>query len=132
MPVTIKRNTDWMGSDTLMTVKVNGEKIAKVGNNQKIELDIPNGSVELSVSQIGSKSNTIEVEHGETVEITINKWSQRIFFLFNFGLAINLIFIHELPQKYTFLIGLIIVFLLSSLFANSFIIQTLDNKRTAD
>lgn len=87
MPVTIKRHTEWMGTGSLMTVKVNGEKVAKVGNNQKIKIDIPDGSVQLSVSQMGSKSNTIEVEDGEMVEIIDNLWSQRIFILFNFSLA---------------------------------------------
>lgn len=132
MSIIIKRNTDWMGSGTFMTVKVNGEKVAKVGNNQKIELDIPDDSVQLSVSQMGSKSNTIKVEHGETIEITTNKWSQRIFILFNFGLAASQIFVHELPKKYIIFAAIVIIGLLSYLFVDSFILKTLDNKRTVN
>lgn len=64
-----------------IVIKINGKKVDKVKTEQQIEVDIPNDSVRLQVSQSGIRSNELEVSDGERIEITTPKWSSLILFL---------------------------------------------------
>lgn len=76
MSIIIKRNTGWVGSGSLITVKINGEKVAKIAHNQEIEIAIPEYGPKVSVSQSGAKSNEVKVSSNKTIEITSTKWAK--------------------------------------------------------
>lgn len=76
MSITIKRNTGWIGSISKIKIKLNGEKIASVTNNQQIEVELPNNKAFIKAIQLGVKSNEIEVQDGDILEITTTKWNK--------------------------------------------------------
>lgn len=81
MSVSIKRNTGWFGSGSAIVVKINGEKVTKVANEQQIEVFFTEDKAELLVPQTSGKSNVVEVSDGETVEITSTRWAKVNLFL---------------------------------------------------
>ena len=81
MAITIVRRTGIIGMAGTIAIKINGKKVDKVKTEQQIEVDIPNDSVRLQVSQSGIRSNELEVSDGEKIEITTPIWSSLIIFL---------------------------------------------------
>lgn len=67
MSVKIKRNTGWVGQFPNFNIIINGEKVEEVGNNDTIQIEIPDEEATLQVSQWGIKSNEIIVNDGEKV-----------------------------------------------------------------
>lgn len=124
MSVTIKRNTDWVGRSINVAIKLNDEKIAKIGYNQEIKLDIPNESAQLKVSQQGTKSNIVEVKDGDVVEITTSKWTYVIVLLPAF-LVMLPIFSFNMFLR---LISIIFLSIISIFFIKGFNLEILDNK----
>src|SRR5690554_2557291 len=70
MSITIKRNTGWQGMGTRIQILVNGEKVASVSGKQQVEIELPDNKAHLKVTQTGIKSNEIEVQDGDIIEIT--------------------------------------------------------------
>ncbi len=89
MSIIIKRNTGWIGSLTKVQIKLNGEKVVSVKENQQVEVELPNDKTYIKATQFGTKSNEIEVKDGDILEITTTKWYRMsipitiIVFLFN-------------------------------------------------
>ena len=127
MSVTIKRNTDWVGRSINVAIKLNDEKITKIGYNQEIKLDIPNESAQLKVSQQGTKSNIVEVKDGDVVEITTSKWTYVIVLLPAF-LVMLPIFSFNMFLR---LISIIFLSIISIFFIKGFNLEILDNKRSS-
>lgn len=123
MSVTIKRNTDWVGRSINVAIKLNNEKIAKIGHNQELKLDIPNEGAQLKVSQQGTKSNTVEVKDGDVVEITTSKWTYLIIFLPAF-LVMLPVFSFNMFLRFIFII---ILLMISIFFIKGFNLKILDN-----
>ncbi|WP_192988464.1 hypothetical protein [Carnobacterium mobile] len=126
MSVTIKRNTDWVGRSINVAIKLNDEKIAKIGYNQELKLDIPNESAQLKVSQQGTKSNIVEVKDGDVVEITTSKWAYLIVLLPAF-LVMLPIFSFNMFLR---LISIIFLSIISIFFIKGFNLEILDNRRS--
>jgi len=98
MSVTIKRKTGLSGVASKMSIKVNGEKVTKIANEEVVDIDIDAESTLLRVTQFGTRSNQIEVKDGDVVEINTTK-IYYIIFLFPF---ISLIVSNSLQdQPYT-------------------------------
>lgn len=98
MSVTIKRNSGWLGSLSEVTVLLNGEKVAKIANNQMLDLSVQNNDIDLQVTQYGFKSNKITVTNGTVVEIKPTKGSYILYcvdilliMLINLNIIFNLI-----------------------------------------
>lgn len=83
MSVTIKRKTGLLGVASKMSIKVNGEKVTKIANEEVVDIDIDAESTLLRVTQFGTRSNQIEVKDGDVVEINTTK-IYYIIFLFPF------------------------------------------------
>ena len=83
MSVTIKRKTGLSGVASKMSIKVNGEKVTKIANEEVVDIDIDAESILLRVTQFGTRSNQIEVKDGDVVEINTTK-IYYIIFLFPF------------------------------------------------
>ena len=79
MSITIRRNTGWMAKYSIIRVKLNGEKVASIQQDKQLEIETPKGKTNLKVSQFLAKSNTIEIEDGDIVEITQATFSKIAF-----------------------------------------------------
>lgn len=82
MTITIKRKTTWQGSGSNIQIKINRTKTASIANNQHLEVELPQDTAKLKVSQGGIKSNEIDVKSGDIVEIISTGWFQLSFPLF--------------------------------------------------
>ncbi|MEG0496682.1 MAG: hypothetical protein RR541_01660 [Carnobacterium sp.] len=132
MTVTIKRNTGWLGKGSRISLKLNGEKVLKIADSQKIELTIQNDRAHLQVTQFGSKSNGIEITNGDTVEITSAKMSYIIYYsILTFVLVMNLsasLTSLTFTVYMTFLIFGLIILIGSFFLVNIYNLKILDNK----
>lgn len=78
MSVTIIRRTGWLGMGARIAIAVNGEKKARIGFRENLQLSLPTETAVLSVSQFGAKSNSVEVKDGDTVELRTSIWTKAI------------------------------------------------------
>lgn len=98
MSISIKRNTGLIGSGIAMAVKVNGKKVTKIPQDQQIELEIPGNKATVRVSQLGIKSNEVEIKNGEKLEVTTRNWIKTSIILFFVALLlVNIIL--DLPYR---------------------------------
>lgn len=79
MSITIKRNTGWQGIGSQIQIMVNEEKVVSVSDKQQVEVEIPDNKAYLKVKQTGIKSNEIEVQDGDIIEITQTRWLRMSF-----------------------------------------------------
>lgn len=81
MAITIKRNTGWIGGTTDIQIRLNGEKAARVMENQTVEVELLGDKAYIKATQFGIKSNEIEVKDGDVLEITTKRWSKMSFYI---------------------------------------------------
>lgn len=81
MAVTIVRRTGIIGMAGTISIEINGDKVDQVEAEQQVEIALPSHKAQLKVSQFGTRSNVLEINDGETIEITTPKLSNLIFFL---------------------------------------------------
>ncbi|MEK4947651.1 hypothetical protein [Carnobacterium sp. FSL W8-0810] len=129
MSITVVRRTGLIGTILKMTIKINGERVAKIANGQKLEMVIPNNVVQICVTQSGVKSNTIEVKDGERVQIKSNKWSNRIYVLYYIIFITGLFTSNSLYKSIALLVILLLGFILLFI-VNAFQLTILDDETT--
>ncbi|AGY82083.1 MULTISPECIES: hypothetical protein [Carnobacterium] len=129
MSITVVRRTGLIGTILKMTIKINGERVAKIANGQKLEMSIPNNVVQICVTQSGVKSNTIEVKDGERVQIKSNKWSNRIYVLYYIIFITGLFTSNSLYKSIALLVILLLGFILLFI-VNAFQLTILDDETT--
>ncbi|MCM3511541.1 hypothetical protein [Carnobacterium inhibens] len=129
MSITVVRRTGLIGTILKMTIKINGERVAKIANGQKLEMAIPNNVVQICVTQSGVKSNTIEVKDGERVQIKSNKWSNRIYVLYYIIFITGLFTSNSLYKSIALLVILLSGFILLFI-VNAFQLTILDDETT--
>lgn len=127
MSITVVRRTGLIGTILKMTIKINGERVAKIANGQKLEMSIPNNVVQICVTQSGVKSNTIEVKDGERVQIKSNKWSNRIYVLYYIIFITGLFTSNSLYKSIALLVILLLGFILLFI-VNAFQLTILDDE----
>ena len=127
MSITVVRRTGLIGTILKMTIKINGERVAKIANGQKLEMVIPNNVVQICVTQSGVKSNTIEVKDGERVQIKSNKWSNRIYVLYYIIFITGLFTSNSLYKSIALLVILLLGFILLFI-VNAFQLTILDDE----
>lgn len=127
MSITVVRRTGLIGTILKITIKINGERVAKIANGQKLELSIPNSAVQLCVTQSGVKSNTIEVKDGERVQIQSNKWSNRIYTLYYIIFVFGLFTSNLLYKSIALLVITLLSFMLLFI-VNAFQLTVLDDQ----
>ncbi|MDN6731158.1 MAG: hypothetical protein L0L39_03140 [Atopostipes suicloacalis] len=115
----IKRSTGISGSLASTKIYVDNQLAAKIKENQRIDLELPNGEAKIYVSQFGNHSNELVVKDGQVLEITNSFWFYFNFiFLFTAMIFINIF----IPFNYR-IIGYILPLTLSialSHFKNGF------------
>ncbi len=79
----VKRNTGFSGALNTMKIYIDGQEVAKIKQNQQIELELKAEEVILSVTQFGSHSNELLVKDGQVVEINNASWLP-IYYVFVF------------------------------------------------
>lgn len=109
MSITIKRNTGWIGYASKIHIKVNGEKVASVMNNQHIDIELPDGKASLKVTQDGVHSNEIEAQDEDILEIIQTRWYQISFPLFIIVLFLTIVLKNYIPNlKYMLMIQIFV------------------------
>ena len=129
MSITVVRRTGLIGTILKMTIKINGERVAKIANGQKLKMSIPNSVVQICVTQSGVKSNTIEVKDGERVQIKTNKWSNRIYVLYYIIFITGISASNPLYKSIALLVIILLSFILFFI-VNAFQLTVLDDKTT--
>lgn len=124
MSITVKRNTGWLGMGANLIIKINGEKTTKIWHEETKNITIPDDTVQLKVSQFGTKSNEIEVRSGDTVEITSTKGSYLLWFSF----FIMPMFITAFANSFMVFIFIYILLAVIIFLMNSFNLTVLDNE----
>jgi hypothetical protein len=125
MTVTINRKTGWSGSNSTISIKLNGEKVKKIKHNQEVNLAIQNDSAHLKGGGFGAKSNKIEVKDGDVVEITTTKWGY-ISYYFYLVFLIIMFFIIEVYSELLIIIPTLLF--ISFLLINTYHLNILDDK----
>ena len=129
MSITVVRRTGLIGTILKMTIKINGERVAKIANGQKLEMSIPNNVVQICVTQSGVKSNTIEVKDGERVQIKSNKWSNRIYVLYYIIFITGIFTSNPLYKSIALIVITLLCFILLFI-VNAFQLTILDDETT--
>lgn len=127
--ITIKRNTGWIGRALDIQIKINGEKVARVMENQHIEVEIPDEKAYIRATQLGIKSNEIEVKDDDTIEITATWWN-RTGFIFSLFILLLMNLIPNREYRISFIIIVSVLYIISTFLFNGFYLNVLieDNK----
>lgn len=76
MSIRLTRRTGWGGSALRFSVFLDGEKVDKIVEGETKEIELPRERSVLKVTQLGSRSNQLEVKEGQKVEITTKVWAR--------------------------------------------------------
>ncbi|UJF16482.1 hypothetical protein LZ578_05095 [Jeotgalibaca sp. MA1X17-3] len=119
MSITIIRNTNWIGSASPITIKIDNEVVGKVQPGEQVEIDLLNNHGTMTVSQSWAKSSKMNVNDGETIEITSTRES--ILFRFFPSIAILLtLFIPTISNRSTALVIIFVIYFISAFFIKLF------------
>lgn len=128
MAINILRQTGSIGRNSEVTIKIDGIKVAKVNEGQEIVVELPSNKARLTVSQPGgAKSNEIEANDGETIEITSTKWMKLSLFLPLPTLFLTN-FISNTTYKIVSLVTIVVLFVAGAFLMNYFHLEVLDKK----
>lgn len=125
MAVTVIRNTNWAGMASPVIIKVDNEVVGKVQAGQQVEIDILNDQASMSVSQSWAKSSNINVENGDTIEITSTRESI-LFRLFPYIAIFLTFFIFNNSNQLIVYIIIMIVYFINSLFIKLFRLKKIE------
>lgn len=127
MAITIKRKTSWIGTGSAVTLKVNGNNAGKIANHEEMQVEIPEKSATLHVSQFGGKSQKIRVEDGDKIELTTTKMSVTLYYLFFICLYVAGFSISNFGHKVVSVGGLFLIFSTSYFFVDQFQLKVMDD-----
>lgn len=69
MSVRLKRDTGMVGVMGNLSVKMNGEKVEKIKNQEILNIDIPDEGATIQLSQLGAKTQEQLVREGDRLEV---------------------------------------------------------------
>lgn len=72
--ITIKRQTGFIGMGLGMSIKVDDEKVGRISERDTQELAISGDKATIKVTQLGIKSNALEVSGGEHLILETRPW----------------------------------------------------------
>lgn len=126
MAVKIKRKTGFAGSGSPLTIKVNGEKVGRIGHNQEIVLnDIENNDV-LQVSQFLSKSKEIKLKGEETIQIFTPKLASLATILAIVAIPLISLFVPNDTLSFTLFIVVLAFIIVFTLVKPLFQVEVID------
>ncbi|HLR91903.1 MAG TPA: hypothetical protein VK048_02485 [Atopostipes sp.] len=118
MAVMIKRDTGIFGTMSDFQVIVNGEKVETIKNGDIIELELDQPKAVIQFSQLGIKTNELQVKDGESIELFTQSWT--IYSVF--ALSLLLVWVRSFNIR-SIMYAVIAVYLLAVLFKDGFIYQ---------
>src|SRR5690625_4375694 len=118
MAVMIKRDTGIFGTMSDFQVIVNGEKVETIKNGDIIELELNQPKAVIQFSQLGIKTNELQVKDGESIELFTQSWT--IYSVF--ALSLLLVWVRSFNIR-SIMYAVIAVYLLAVLFKDGFIYQ---------
>lgn len=124
MAITIKRNTGWIGGATDLQIRLNGEKAAKVMENQTVEVEFPGNKAYIKATQFGTKSNEIEVKDGDILEITTKRWRKMSFYIIIVAFVLTS-FILDPTYRIAVFIPLLVLSTISTFLIDGFYIKVI-------
>lgn len=123
--IMVRRNTGSRGIFGSVNININGEKVGKIKEGERMVVDLPEDNSHLKVTQSGIKSKEVEVSSGDIVEITTTSINRISWVLFLLVLAI----LGMILQNRTYFIGVIIaisVYIISIFFMEGFHLKVTD------
>jgi len=129
MSVTVKRNTGWVGSGSKLRLRLNGRETASINEGRMVELELPPTRATLSATQLGVKSNRLEVESGDIVEVTSRGWLRYAWIIMLAIPIIGLFTDLKLSVNIGIIVALGFLFILSLRFIDGFRLRKLKHDR---
>ncbi|MGP6140205.1 hypothetical protein [Jeotgalibaca sp. A127] len=107
MSVKITRKTGWIGLLVSVKIRINGDKVARINDNQTIEMELPTEEAMIQVTQQGFRSNKLQVKKGDKLMIQMRKSAKIIYLLMSFTPLLSILFLSG--YEHQFLIGLVAI-----------------------
>lgn len=126
MTVKIKRNTGSVGPMGTFNVLVNGEKTATLPDTEILELEIPDDEAVIQLSQMGVKTNEMNVKDGDRLEVSTTFWGK-----YGIILIISLFFISDLFARDVIRYGIFLLYFITAYVIDGFIYKTIKIPRQA-
>lgn len=98
MKIKVIRNTGWRGSLGRLNIKANGKKIGRIRQGEREYYPIPQKTVQLKITCFGSRSNVLEVEAGDVIEVKNADWADKVWVM-NTVLLIIAMALNSRPLK---------------------------------
>jgi len=115
MTVKIKRNTDFVGTMAKFKVIVNGEKVGTIGHEEFLEVEIPDDEAVIQLSQMGVRTNEMNVKDGDRLEVSTSNWGKYGVFAVIFLFLISRLFAPNVIRY-----GLFLLYFISAFVVNGF------------
>lgn len=133
MSVTIKRKTGWIGSGSKLRLWLDGVETASIYEGREVEVDLPQGKSTLSATQLGVKSNRLQVESGDVIEITSTRWMRwSSWFALLLSAITGLFMKQDLSVRIGILVGVGVLAILSFRFINGLKLTRLERQVSVD
>ena len=126
MTVKIKRNTGLVGSMGTFNVLVNGEKTETLPNTEILELEIPDDEAVIQLSQLGVKTNEMNVKDGDRLEVSTTFWGK-----YGNIVVISLFFISDLFAPDVIRYGILLLYFISAFVVDGLLYKTIKIPRQA-
>lgn len=126
MAITIKRKTSWIGTGSTIALYINGKKEGKISNHEETQVNLESQNARLRVSQLGGKSNEIEVADGQTVEITTTKVGVILFYLFFLSMFVTGLVLQDITSKLISVAALFTLFCASYFYVEQFQLKVVE------
>lgn len=114
MAVTITRETGLIGLFGAVAVRVDGEIVAKVADNETVRIELAGDEATLRVTQYGSRSNKLQVRDGDALVIRIPMGYKILYFAMAFLPLVTALFFDrsfELATIVVLSMGALLLFL---------------------
>jgi hypothetical protein len=125
MAITLKRETEAMGSSMKFKVWINGTQIARIAQKEVKELPIPEEEAVLQIKQFNGKSNKLLVNDGDHVKVT--NGSALLLMLLLIAMLIPVLSMFDGSARWIGSVLLIVGFLLILQFVNIYKLEKLDD-----
>ncbi|WP_368645375.1 hypothetical protein AB4027_11040 [Alkalibacterium putridalgicola] len=128
MAVTLKRETEAVGSSMKFKVWVNGTQIAKIAQKEVKELSVPEQEAVLQIKQFNGKSNKLIVNDGDHVKVT--NGSGLLLMLLFIAMLIPVLNIFDGSARWIGSALVVLGFLLILQFVNIYKLEKLDDSKS--
>ena len=116
MTIKIKRKTGSIGIMPKFNVKINGEKVGGLENEEILELEIPDERAVLQLSHLGIKTNEMPIKDSDRLEVSTTTWGIYGTFVVIFLFMVSQLFVPGIIRY-----GIILLYVITAYLLNGFI-----------